>query len=292
MYVNSGYLNNSLIDFKDKSKPLVVGSCGTYHLFTRPTLPTYRPKGRVDYQLLYIAAGKAHFYFKNKDEDEVVTAGHMVLYRPKEMQKYIYYSIDQTEVYWVHFTGSNVNNILQEYGIPIKEHVFYSGTSPDYPWIFQQMILELQMCRPNYEELLTFLLRHIFLLINRQIQEGNKATSYMLEETEKATRYFNKYYNMPINIEKYAESIHVSTCWFIRKFKQYIGITPRRYILSIRIANAQLLLETTNYTVSEIAAIVGYDNPLYFSRLFKKQHGLSPIEYRKKQIESANKKID
>ena len=44
MYINSAYLNNSLVDFKDKSKPLVVGSCGTYHLYTRPKLPTYRQK--------------------------------------------------------------------------------------------------------------------------------------------------------------------------------------------------------------------------------------------------------
>ena len=67
MYVNSAYLNNSLIDFMDKSKPLIVGSCGTYHLFTHPRLPTYRPKGRLDFQILYIASGKAHFYFKYND---------------------------------------------------------------------------------------------------------------------------------------------------------------------------------------------------------------------------------
>ena len=62
MYVNSAYLNNSLIDFKDKSQPLIVGSCGTYRLLTRPKLPTHRPRGRIDFQLLYIASGKAHFY--------------------------------------------------------------------------------------------------------------------------------------------------------------------------------------------------------------------------------------
>ena len=83
MYVNSAYLNNSLIDFKDKSQPLIVGSCGTYRLLTRPKLPTHRPRGRIDFQLLYIASGKAHFYF-DKDEDTVVTAGHMVVYRPKK----------------------------------------------------------------------------------------------------------------------------------------------------------------------------------------------------------------
>ena len=86
MYTNSAYLNNTLLDIKDKSKPLIVTSCGTYHLFTRPKLPTWRPNGRLDFQLLYVASGKAHFHFG--DKEEIVTAGHMVLYRPKEPQKY------------------------------------------------------------------------------------------------------------------------------------------------------------------------------------------------------------
>ena len=63
MYINSGYLNHSRLPFKDKSKPLIVGSCGTYRLKTKAKLPTWRPKGRIDYQLLYVASGKTHFYF-------------------------------------------------------------------------------------------------------------------------------------------------------------------------------------------------------------------------------------
>ena len=64
MYTDSAYWHNKVMDFKDKSKPLMVCSCGTYHLFTRPKLPTHRPRGRLDWQILYIASGKAHFYFK------------------------------------------------------------------------------------------------------------------------------------------------------------------------------------------------------------------------------------
>lgn len=96
---------------------MIVASCGTYRLFTRSKLPTYRPRGRIDYQLLYIAAGKAHFFFE-EDVEEIVTAGHMVLYRPREMQKYVYYWDDQTEVFWVHFTGNDVKQILRRYKLP------------------------------------------------------------------------------------------------------------------------------------------------------------------------------
>ena len=52
MYTNNAYLNNSTIDRKDKSKPLVITMCGTYKLYTLPKLPTWRPRGRLDFQLI------------------------------------------------------------------------------------------------------------------------------------------------------------------------------------------------------------------------------------------------
>ena len=73
----------------------------------------------------------------------------------------------------------------------------------------------------------------------------------------------------------------MSVSWFIRNFREYTGSTPTQYILSLRISNAQSLLENTSCNITEIAEIVGYDNPLYFSRLFKKQSGMSPSAFRR-----------
>ena len=83
-----------------------------------------------------------------------------------------------------------------------------------------------------------------------------------------------------INIEEYASAHGMSISWFIRSFKQFTGFTPLQYILSLKLLNAQILLESTDYTIKEISNIVGYENQLYFSRLFKKQKGMSPQEYR------------
>ena len=284
MYINCAYLNNSLIDFMDKSKPLIVGSCGTYHLFTRPKLPTHRPKGRLDFQLLYVASGKTHFYFGKGEEDTVVTAGNMVIYRPKEPQKYVYYGSEQAEVYWVHFTGNNVKNILRSYGIGDDMQVFHTGTSLELTRIFKQMIQELHQCKADYKELLTLLLHQIFIHIHRQLTKDHKLKNdYLDNEMELAIQYFNENYNSEINIEKYAASRGMSISWFIRNFKQYTDTTPMQYLVSMRITNAQMLLETTSYNVTEIGNIVRYDNPLYFSRIFKKCKGVSPSEYRKQE---------
>ncbi len=280
MYTNNAYLNNTMLDIKDKSKPLIVTSCGTYKLYTKPILPTWRPRGRLDFQLLYIAAGKAHFHFDGKEQ--IVTAGHMVLYRPKEPQKYEYYGEDQTEVYWVHFTGGNVKNILRSYGLTDDKRVFYCGSGLDYQNLLRTMINELQMCKANYTEMLEMYLRQIFIMLQRYFLNTLKTdSSHVVEEIDKATLYFNEHYSEDISIDEYAQNNHVSVSWFIRNFKQCTGSTPMQYILSKRIYNAEVLLHDSSYNVTEIAQIVGYDNPLYFSRIFKKVKGLSPSEYRK-----------
>ena len=280
MYLNSGYLNNSRLPFKDKSAPLVVGSCGTYRLRTKDRLPTKRPRGRLDYQLLYIASGKTHFIINGKDHE--VPAGHMVLYLPRQEQDYIYYGKDKPEVYWVHFTGSDVKNILRQYDIPLNENIFYCGVASAYAYLFKEMILELQNCRVGFQELLAMYLRQIFLLVQRsRLEQKPSVNTYLQEEMENARKYFNEHYNEAINIEEFAISRSMSISWFLRNFKQVTGMSPMHYILVTRINNAVSLLETTDYNVTEISAIVGYDNPLYFSRLFKKQKGVSPTEYRK-----------
>lgn len=283
MYFNSAYLDNSSEDFRDSDRALMVGSCGMYRLLSHPEMSTYRPEGRLDFQLLYIASGTAHFYF-TEEEGMAVAAGHMVIYHPKEMQKYIYYGAEKPEVYWVHFTGSDVPNIMHHYGITDDIHVINTGTSLEYTYIFRQMIQELQRRQEDFEELLALLLKQLFISIHRQMLKGDKwKNDFPDNEMENAIQYFNNHYHQEININEYASSKGMSVSWFIRHFRQYTGTTPMQYIVSLRMTNAQVLLETTNYNVTEIGNMIGYENPLYFSRIFRKQKGISPSEYRKKR---------
>ena len=280
MYVNSGYLFQSRVPFREKKLALRILSAGTYQLHTWPKLPTWRPKGRVDWQLVYISAGEGHFILDGREV--IVPAGNMVLYQPKQEQRYFFLGKDKSQYWFVHFTGRIVRNILKHYEIPLDGYILHTGISYAYEDLFKRMRDELVECAGGYEEALACLFRLLLIEMSRRLQEDEKNISgFVQNEVDLAKDYFRDHYNEQISIEQYAASRNMSTSWFGKSFVEYVGKSPKQYIMEERIRNAQILLETTDGTVSEISRIVGYENPMYFSRVFKKAKGMSPMKYRK-----------
>jgi len=282
VYINVAYVDEINPNIEDLTVPIKINNCGYYRVHTTPVIETPHPEGRNDYQLLYIAAGKGYFYFKGSKTPTIVEKGNMVLFRPGEPQVYYYYAKHKTEVYWVHFTGWKVEQYLDSYELPKNENVFFTGISPDYPWIYNQMIRELQLQRANYEDVNKLFIHHIFLTINRYIKEGRQIKNETISDIERAIHYFNENFNKPISIEQYALEHLMSVNWFIHSFKEVMNVPPMQYIVSLRINAAKGYLENTNKSISEISDAVGYENALYFSRLFKKYTGTTPTEYKKK----------
>lgn len=287
MYINSAYIKDPNVkDLKelydrDKKNPLSIRSCGNYKLISKKIMPTYRPKGRLDYQLIYVASGITHFYFSEGEDETIIPAGTFVLFRPGDYQRYIYYNSDHTEVFWLHFSGNDVENILKQYGIGENIQIISTGTKISYSDIFKNIIREIQQQEFGYEQMIDSYFRQLLIHISRDTNTlKSESDSYIYKEIELAQQYFDQHYSENINIEEYASSRGMSISWFIRSYKAYTNITPLQYILNRRISNAQILLESTDYPINEISSIVGYDNPLYFSRLFTKQKGVSPRKYK------------
>lgn len=278
MYTNTGYMSLTEDKLENRSIPLRANSCGVYRLISRPVMSTTRPGGRPDYQILYVASGKAQFFFEGKDTE--VLSGNMVLYKPYQYQQYAYYLKDKPEIFWLHFTGFEAESLLDQAGFE-EPGVLYTGVSSKYQEVFLSVIRELQLPRSCSQELAALYLRQLFLLLIRLKDEGGFQKTEIQREMERTVLYFNENFSRNIEIDRYAEALHMSTCWFIRSFKQYAGMPPLKYLTSIRINKARELLESTSYGIGEIGTIVGYENSLYFSRIFKKQTGVSPVQYRR-----------
>lgn len=282
MFINYGNSPENKPDGnRNIDKSIVINSCGTYRLVSQPKLLTCRPNGRIDYQLIYIASGTGYFYFDD-DAPTRIDAGNMVLYRPREFQKYIYFGKDRPAIYWIHFTGSDIDELLGRHAIDPSVRIIAAGTHPHYVHIFERIIAELQLQQEYFEESVSLFFTQLVIAAARFSHESMlDQTSIFLEEVIQATAYFHEHYRENINMESYIGSRCLGISSFFRKFKQYTGVTPLQYLLDIRLSNARKLLETTDHSVSEIASMVGYDNALYFSRLFHKHTGLSPREYKK-----------
>lgn len=279
MYINRAYLGKQHEDIVNTATPLSVTAVGNFRIHNKKVHKTCRENGRNDFQLIYIAKGKLHLVKDGKEHP--LQKGNIILFRPGEPQIYNLYAKDLPETYWVHFTGNNVRRILEYYNIPDGVSVVYTGLSQNYKWLFRQMIQELQLKRTSFSDMLTMQLRQLMLYISRSIMEEVPVSAELLDEIERAMHYFNKNFYMPIVIEDYAKEHHMTPWWFIQNFKKIAQVTPTQYIVDLRISNAKNLLANTDYTVAKIANMVGYENALYFSRLFSKHMGMSPREYRK-----------
>lgn len=97
--------------------------------------------------------------------------------------------------------------------------------------------------------------------------------------------YLSAQYTHPVSIEGMAESLGYSRAYLSRIFKQKTGMSPVSFLLKLRLDRAKLMLrERPELTVEQVAASVGLQDALYFSKQFRRQHGLSPTAYRKEMI--------
>jgi two-component system response regulator YesN len=98
-----------------------------------------------------------------------------------------------------------------------------------------------------------------------------------------AERYIKQHYFENITLQTVAEEIHVTPTWLSKLFKRETGMTFLEYLTDVRLKRAVELLQDVQLKVYQICHMVGYQDPVYFSKLFKKQYGCTPQDYRSKR---------
>ncbi|WP_372631813.1 response regulator [Cohnella sp.] len=93
-------------------------------------------------------------------------------------------------------------------------------------------------------------------------------------------------FEAPDSLQQFAKDHHVSVGYLSRVFKNELGVNFSDYLLEIRMERARALLETGTLSLSDISRRIGYEDPKYFSQLFKKTYGITPSEYGKQKKNS------
>lgn len=272
----SAFLFDQDLECSNVDDAFVIHSCGYYRLVKREEFHTIRPIGRKDYQMIYVASGAAHFIING--EEKILKEGTLFLYKPLESQDYKYIRLENPEVYWIHFGGNQVPMLLEK--LNLNRSIMNVGIQSEYKELFDEIIRELIMKRFSYIDMTKQLGQKLFILFSRYMDEMSLEGCGRNEKIDIIIERINKEYQKDLQVESLAKKYGFSTCWFIKLFKEYTGYTPLQYITKIRLGKAKELLQSNVYNISEIAELCGYDNPLYFSRIFKKHYGKSPREYR------------
>lgn len=106
------------------------------------------------------------------------------------------------------------------------------------------------------------------------------ATSNKIDES---IAFMTQHLNRPLQVSTLAEMVSISPSHYFALFKRHTGYAPMDYFTRLRMEQARRLLDTTTSSVKEVAAALGYDDPFYFSRVFKSVNQLAPSNYRIKQ---------
>lgn len=99
-------------------------------------------------------------------------------------------------------------------------------------------------------------------------------------EIYRCMTYIQSHTNMPIGVEDVAEEIHRSSSYLMRRFKAELGMSVGDYITKCKLEEACDLLVYGDRSLAEISAYLGYSSQSYFQNVFKKQFGLTPMQYR------------
>lgn len=236
---------------------------------------TLRENGRPDYYILYVISGRILAEINGSDAEAL--PGDVIVYYPNEKQKLTYYREDKTENFWIHFTGYAVPEILSQCGF-CKSGVYCGEVSRLAEEIFTQIMLAQKLNNEKLHVNSLFLQLMDALSGSRKEITPDSASSRVL----RAVMQLSWERRAPKKIPYYAAMCGMSTARFAVVFKEATGRTPTEFLEDARMEDAKKLLDKTTLTVSEVSASVGYRDPLYFSRIFKRRFGIPPTEYRKR----------
>ena len=166
----------------------------------------------------------------------------------------------------------------------VRHFTLSSEQRATFEKILQKSERELSTKSPCYEALLKAYTTELLVLTIRLLQSGCQIRDRQKTPTEQliesSTSYIEKNLQSDLKLTHLSDKYHLSPSYFSRIFKAYTGFGFNEYLTHLRIQKATQLLRNTSEPISEIAYWCGFSDSNYFSTVFKKETGLSPIKYR------------
>lgn len=157
------------------------------------------------------------------------------------------------------------------------EHIAYDKGGMTYRFESRQDYLPTIMGMTEFSQMKDWFVEKIMTACQNILSKRAEKSNTIIET---AKEYIQTNYSKDISLEDVSRVVNISPYYFSKIFKEDTGENFIEYLTGIRIEKAKELLETTEYSMKEICAGIGYSDPNYFSRSFKKNVGVTPTEYK------------
>lgn len=240
----------------------------------------YGPAVRDHFLVHYIHSGKGKFCVE--DRVYLLEKGQGFLICPDTVT---YYQADMEDPWnysWVGFHGLKAESYLKSAGLTLESPIFTCGD--DYVSNCFDQMFEAKALQKGRE---IRLLGHLYLFLSQLIEQNGKdrfsdqAGSRKEVYVKKAIEYIEMNYSSKMTISEISRHIGLDRSYLGFIFKEQLDTSLQDFLINYRIDKACELMKNDNLSIGDVSRSVGYDDPLLFSKLFKKNREISPREYRK-----------
>ncbi|MHA7915036.1 AraC family transcriptional regulator [Alloalcanivorax xenomutans] len=235
-----------------------------------------------DHLVIYCLAGSGVAELEGRRQP--VRAGDVLLLREGQRHRYRANPQDPWTIYWVHLGGAEVDTYFDEI---LSSPDGFTATVGQHSRLTEDLELLLTTVtrfRPHHLIYAANLLKSLLsfmALMRRQRQARNVAL-----DVPRIQAWLQAHLHQRIELEQLVSATsELSLYHFIREYKRQTGQTPMQAFQHLKITRACYLLDITDLSITQVAADLGYDDPYYFSRQFKKVMGVAPRDYRRERSE-------
>lgn len=243
--------------------------------------PLHRHEAMME--ILYIAAGEADYSIDGKHY--VARAGDIVLFHPLVWHEERSRAEAPFSFYYAGFHTLHLAGLPEHCLLESNEQPVFSVLS-NYERV-QRLFHDLcEEVNKGWSETLTsadLLLELLLLEVHRTKQHPSARIARWSTQAavSKARRYIEEQYHEPLTIKQIADHVYLSPSHLSHLFRDIYGESPIQFAIRQRIHAARRYLSTTEFSVEQIAGLVGYESVTAFQNLFKKATGHAPGTYRK-----------